>query len=70
MINGRKAGRSYILYKKWRYSDNTVCFTFLQHMNRELALVSASIADTVGIMLSNVAGLLLQVISIDEKGRE
>jgi hypothetical protein len=39
-------------------------------MNRELALVSASIADTVGIMLSNVAGLLLQVISIDERGRE
>ncbi|EWM22857.1 cln3like protein [Nannochloropsis gaditana] len=38
--------------------------------HRELALVSASIADTVGIMLSNVAGLLLQVISIDEKGRE
>ncbi|EKU21964.1 battenin, partial [Nannochloropsis gaditana CCMP526] len=28
--------------------------------HRELALVSASIADTVGIMLSNVAGLLLQ----------
>jgi MFS family permease len=28
---------------------------------RELALVSASIADTIGIMLSDVCGLLLQV---------